>query len=243
MIDTKKRSIIKTLTWRVIAVILLAVTSFLTTGDLRTASLITLIYHSIQLGMFFIHERVWNMVSWGRSSGLFIQMTGMSGAGKTTLARIVQQRLQKKGLQVEVIDGDEYRSNLCSDLGFSKEDRNTNIRRLGFVAKVLARNNVVSIISAINPYESVREELSGMDNNVKTVYVSCGLETLKKRDTKGLYRKALLPDGDPEKIHNFTGISDPFEEPTTADLIVNTEEEDIEASAHKLEEFIVRSVS
>jgi len=183
------------------------------------------------------------MIKWGKSKGLFIQMTGMSGAGKTTLARVVQQRLRKKGMQVEVIDGDEYRSNLCSDLGFSKEDRNTNIRRLGFVAKVLARNNVVSIISAINPYESVREELSGMDNNVKTVYVSCGLETLKKRDTKGLYRKALLPDGDPEKIHNFTGISDPFEEPTTADLIVNTEEEDIEASAHKLEEFIVRSVS
>ena len=96
MIDTKKRSIIKTLTWRVIAVVLLAVTSFLTTGDLRTASLITLIYHSIQLGMFFIHERVWNMVSWGRSSGLFIQMTGMSGAGKTTLARIVRKGCRLK---------------------------------------------------------------------------------------------------------------------------------------------------
>jgi len=243
MIDTKERSVLKSLTWRVVAIVLLAIVSFLTTENLRTASLITLFYHSIQIGVFFAHERIWNMVKWGKTTGLFVQMTGMSGAGKTTLARIVQQRLQKKGVQVEVIDGDEYRSNLCSDLGFSKEDRNTNIRRLGFVAKVLARNNVVSIISAINPYEGVREELSNMGNNVKTVYVSCGLETLKQRDTKGLYRKALLPDGHPEKIHNFTGISDPFEEPTMADLTVNTQDEDIEVSAHKLEEFIVRSVS
>ena len=243
MIDTKKRSAFKTTTWRGIAIFLLAAISFSTTGNIRTASLITLFYHSIQIGVFFMHERVWNMIKWGKTSGLFIQMTGMSGAGKTTLARIVQRRLQKKGLQVEVIDGDEYRSNLCSDLGFSQQDRNTNIRRLGFVAKVLARNNVISIISAINPYEGVRKELSNMGNNVKTVYVSCGLETLKARDTKGLYRKALLPDGNPEKIHNFTGISDPFEVPPAPDLTVNTEKEDIDASANKLEEFIVRSVS
>ena len=242
MMDTKKRSIIKSLTWRIIAVVLLAVTSFLTTGDLRTASLITLIYHSIQFGMFFIHERVWNMVSWGRSHGLFIQMTGMSGAGKTTLAKIVQKRLQQMGVQAEVIDGDEYRLNLCNDLGFSKEDRNTNIRRLGFVAKVLARNNVVSIVSAINPYDEIRKELSSTCDNVKTVYVKCDLETLKERDTKGLYHKALLPDGHPDKIYNFTGISDPFEEPSAADLEISTALEDIEASAKRLENFIVKNI-
>jgi adenylylsulfate kinase len=169
-------------------------------------------------------------------------MTGMSGAGKTTLARLVGQRLEKKGHLVEVIDGDEFRAGLCSDLGFSKEDRNTNIRRLGFVSKVLARNKVISIISAINPYEDVREELNNMGPNVKVVYIRCGLEKLKQRDTKGLYRKALLPDNHPEKIHNFTGISDPFEAPIDADLMVDTEGEPIEASAAKLEKFILRNI-
>tara|TARA_R110002110_G_scaffold408765_2_gene630609 strand:+ start:2069 stop:2836 length:768 start_codon:yes stop_codon:yes gene_type:complete len=242
MIDTKKRSAVKALSWRMIAIIVLAITCYLTTGNVKTASLITLFYHSIQFGIFFIHERIWNMINWGRSRGLFIQMTGMSGAGKTTLARLVQKRLKKQGVQAEVIDGDEYRLNLCNDLGFSKEDRNTNIRRLGFVAKVLARNNVVSIISAINPYDKIRGELSNTYDNVKTVYVKCDLDTLKERDTKGLYHKALLPDGHPDKIYNFTGISDPFEEPSAADLEINTASEDIEISAEKLEHFIIENI-
>ena len=143
---------------------------------------------------------------------------------------------------VEVIDGDEYRAGLCSDLGFSKEDRNTNIRRLGFVSKVLARNNVISIIAAINPYDDVRSELDALGPNVKTVYVKCDLGTLKKRDTKGLYKKALLPDGDPDKIYNFTGISDPFEEPSNPDLTIETNLELLQESARKLEKFIVGSV-
>ena len=242
MIDSKKRSVCKALTWRLFAIVLLGIVSFVSTGDVKSASMITFLYHGIQFCMFFLHERIWNNISWGKTKGLSIQMTGMSGAGKTTRARLVQQRLKKKGVQVEVIDGDEYRAGLCSDLGFSKEDRNTNIRRLGFVSKVLARNNVVSIISAINPYEEVREELCDLTENVKVVYVKCNLETLKERDTKGLYRKALLPDGDPEKIYNFTGISDPFEEPESPDLLVSTDNEDIEASALKLESFILKSI-
>jgi adenylylsulfate kinase len=242
MIDSQKRSITKAISWRLFAIVLLAVVSFMTTDNVRTASLITLFYHTIQVFMFFIHERIWNSISWGRTKGLFIQMTGMSGAGKSTLAGEVADRLRGQGYLVEVIDGDEYRSGLCSDLGFSKEDRNTNIRRLGFVSKVLARNNVISIIAAINPYDDVRNELSDLGPNVKTVYVKCGLETLKKRDTKGLYRKALLPDGDPEKIYNFTGISDPFEEPKKSDLVITTDLELLQESARKLEDFIIRSV-
>ena len=125
---------------------------------------------------------------------------------------------------VELIDGDEYRANLCNDLGFSKEDRNTNIRRLGFVSKVLSRNNVITIIAAINPYEEIRKELIAKDKNLKTVYIKCDVEQLIERDVKGLYKKALLPDGHPDKVYNFTGISDPFEEPTNPDLVINTAE-------------------
>ena len=104
---------------------------------------------------------------------------------------------------------------------------------------MLARNKVISIISAINPYDDVRRELSNLGPNVKVIYIKCSLDELKKRDTKGLYRKALLPDGHPEKIHNFTGISDPFEVPIDADLTIDTEGKSIEASAAKLEKFIL----
>lgn len=241
MVDTTVRSFAKATTWRLFAVVLLAAVTWLTTGDMKTVTYVTLGYHVIQVFMYYIHERLWHTVSWGKSRGLFVQMTGMSGAGKSTLASNVADRLRGKGYKVEVIDGDEYREGLCSDLGFSMEDRNTNIRRLGFVGNVLARNNVISIIAAINPYDGIREELSKRYGGTKTVYVKCNLKTLKDRDTKGLYRRALLPDGDPDKVYNFTGISDPFEAPESPDLLIETDLELLNESAQKLEEFIIKS--
>lgn len=164
---------------------------------------------------------------------LFIQMTGLSGSGKTTLASAVTKKLRSEGYRVEIIDGDEYRTGLCNDLGFSKEDRNTNIRRLGFVGKVLARNDVIAIMAAINPYDDIRLELSKMGDWVKTIYIKCDIETLKKRDPKGLYKKALSGE-----IKNFTGISDPFDEPINADLIIKTDKEDLDISINRLFNFI-----
>jgi adenylylsulfate kinase len=236
MIDSKKRSIAKAITWRLIAITILAIVAYLTTGNIKTTSLITLCYHSIQIFMFFIHERMWNFIKWGKTQGMFIQMTGLSGAGKTTLAKAVEKKLKAKGFKVEVIDGDEYRTGLCSDLGFSEEDRNTNIRRLGFVGKVLSRNNVVTIMSAINPYEKLRNELR-LTCGAKTVYISCPVETCIERDVKGLYKKAIAGE-----IENFTGISDPFEEPPFADLVIETNELSLEASVEKLEQFIIKNV-
>ena len=110
MIDSGKRSLAKAFSWRGIALVLLGIISYLITGgNLVETGAITLIYHGLQVGIFFLHERVWNHINWGRTKGLFIQMTGMSGAGKSTLAKEVQHRLKKKGYRVEVIDGDEYR--------------------------------------------------------------------------------------------------------------------------------------
>jgi len=121
-------------------------------------------------------------------------------------------------------------------LGFSKEDRNTNIRRLGFVGKVLSRNNVVTIMSAINPYEELRKELEETCG-AKTVFIKCPVEKCIERDVKGLYAKALSGE-----IKNFTGISDPFEEPASSDLVIETSDLVLETSVDLLEEFIIKGV-
>jgi adenylyl-sulfate kinase len=236
MIDSKQRSFWKAISWRLFAIVLLTVVTYTTTGDIKFTTLITLCYHSIQVLMFFIHERLWNYIKWGKTKGMFIQMTGLSGAGKTTLAREVEKRLKTKGFKVEIIDGDEYREGLCKDLGFSKEDRNTNIRRLGFVGKVLSRNNVVTIMSAINPYEELRKELEETCG-AKTVFIKCPVEKCIERDVKGLYAKALSGE-----IQNFTGISDPFEEPNDPALIVDTTIDELEKSATVLEAFITSNI-
>jgi adenylylsulfate kinase len=169
-------------------------------------------------------------------------MTGLSGAGKTTLSRNVKDKLLRLGYQVEIIDGDEYRAALCKDLGFSKEDRFENIRRLGFVGKTLVRNGVIVLLAAVNPYEKIRREIKGGSPNAKTVWIDCDLETLLKRDTKGLYRRALLPDDHPDKLRNLTGVNDPFEDPQDAELIVKTDSETIDKSTAKLTGFILRSI-
>ncbi|MFN8255869.1 MAG: adenylyl-sulfate kinase [Bacteroidales bacterium] len=169
---------------------------------------------------------------------VFIQFTGLSGAGKTTLTILVRNELLKSGYKVEMIDGDEYRKNLCSDLGFSKEDRMRNIRRLGFVGKILLRNEIIVLLSAINPYEEIRKEIKNMAPDIFTVWINCSLEMLIQRDTKGMYHRAMLPDGHPDKIYNLTGVNDPFEIPENPDLIVNTHLETIEESKEKILQFI-----
>ena len=155
-------------------------------------------------------------------SGIFVQMTGMSGAGKSTMGFKAVSRLREMGHNVEIIDGDEYREGLCKDLGFSKEDRNTNIRRLSFVGKVLSRNDVICIMSAINPYDNVRKEVAENNPLAKTVYVECDIEELIERDPKGLYAKAMRHGGDPNRINKFTGIWDRFKKPANQYFTINT---------------------
>lgn len=242
MIDSAKRSFAKALTWKFLGLIILSALTYAATGSLTKTGLVALAYHLLMLGLFTLHERTWNKISWGKTKGLYIQMTGMSGAGKTTLARAAAQRLKSRGIKVEVIDGDEYRDNLCKDLGFSRKDREENIKRLSFVGKVLGRNNVVCIMSAINPYNTTRQHVRQSTPQSKLVYIHCNVEELKRRDTKGLYARAILPDGDPNKVHNFTGISDAFDEPVAADLVVSTDLESESYSISKLEKFILNEI-
>ena len=168
-----------------------------------------------------------------------IQLTGLSGAGKTTLAEKVKQLLEAKELKTEIIDGDVYRKTICKDLGFSKDDRCENIRRLGKAAHSFTGMTDVVIIAAINPFEEIRKELKEK-YSAKTVWIKCDLPVLLARDTKGLYKRAALPDDHPEKIFNLTGVNDVYEEPLSADLVIDTGNETIERSSQKLYDFVFK---
>ncbi|MBW2085251.1 MAG: adenylyl-sulfate kinase, partial [Deltaproteobacteria bacterium] len=136
--------------------------------------------------------------------GFCVWFTGLSASGKTTLSKLLQETLLERGLLVEILDGDIIRKNLSKGLGFSREDRDTNIRRIGFVAHLLARNGVAVIVAAISPYQSVRDEVRAEIGNFIEVFLDCPLEICVERDPKGLYRKALAGE-----IKHFTGIDDP----------------------------------
>ena len=172
---------------------------------------------------------------------MIIQFCGLSGSGKTTLANKAKEFFKNKKINVEVIDGDEYRKFLFPDLGYSKKDRNANIRRLAFIAHKLSQYKVVSIICAINPYGEVRKEMAQIYPDIKTVYIKCSLEELIRRDTKGMYARAMLPEGHVNRLDNLSGVNDPFEIPENPDLIIETDKETITESADKLIKFIERN--
>ena len=174
---------------------------------------------------------------------LFIQLTGLSGSGKSTIANGVKKLLEDHGLRVEVIDGDIYRKKLCADLGFSKEDRHENIRRLGRLSNQFAEDGIISILAAINPYEEIRKELSRFGPHVKTAWINCDLDILIQRDTKQLYKKAMLPDHDPDKIWNLTGVNDPYESPEHPDIVINTATESEEKSIQMLFDYIMKNMN
>lgn len=161
--------------------------------------------------------------------GFTLWFTGLSGAGKSTLARRMEALFRERNLKVEVLDGDVVRTNLSKGLGFSKEDRDTNIRRIGFVCKLLTRNDVIAIAAAISPYREIRDEVRRDIGNFVEIYVRCPLEVLMARDVKGLYKKALAGE-----ITNFTGVSDPYEEPLNPEVVVDTDRETVDESVAKI---------
>jgi adenylyl-sulfate kinase len=161
--------------------------------------------------------------------GVTLWFTGLSGAGKTTLARIVENELRRRGHKVEVLDGDVVRTNLSKGLGFSKEDRDTNIRRIGFVCNLLTRNDVIAIAAAISPYRDGRDEVRRDIGAFVEVYVKCPIDVLAERDVKGLYKRALAGE-----IKHFTGIDDPYEAPLAPEVIVETDIETPDESAARI---------
>jgi sulfate adenylyltransferase/3'-phosphoadenosine 5'-phosphosulfate synthase len=163
------------------------------------------------------------------SKGFVVWFTGLSGAGKSTIANALRAELARRGRQSELLDGDEVRTHLSKGLGFSKEDRDTNIRRIGYVARLVARSGGVAITAAISPYRDVRDEVRSQTPGFVEVYVHCPLDTLVERDVKGLYKKAIAGE-----IANFTGVSDPYEAPLQAEVVCDSSKETLEQSLAKV---------
>lgn len=170
-----------------------------------------------------------------QQKGVTVWFTGLSGAGKTTISRAVEEKLRAQDLKLEILDGDIVRTNLTKGLGFSREDRDENIRRIGFVSHLLTRNGVIVLVSAISPYRSTRDEVRQRIRDFVEVYVNAPLAVCEERDVKGLYKKARAGE-----IANFTGISDPYEPPEAPEIICNTSEEELEESVAKVIEGLTR---
>jgi adenylyl-sulfate kinase len=159
------------------------------------------------------------------NTGFCLWFTGLSGSGKSTIAAAVVHELRRRGHGVELLDGDEVRENLSAGLGFSKADRDTNIRRIGWVAALLARNGVVAVTAAISPYRSVRDEVRAKIDRFVEVYVDTPIEVCEERDVKGLYAKARAGE-----IPEFTGVSDPYEPPVSPEVRLVTHDRALTAS-------------
>jgi adenylylsulfate kinase len=164
-----------------------------------------------------------------KQRGVTVWMTGFSGAGKSTITDALTQRLIAEGYDIEVLDGDIMRENLTKGLGFSKEDRDTNIRRIGFVAELLTRHGVIVIVPVISPYRAIREEMREKIGNFVEVFVNAPLAVCEDRDVKGLYKKARAG-----QINGFTGIDDPYEPPTNPEIECRTDLEELSESVDKV---------
>ncbi|MBD0335073.1 MAG: adenylyl-sulfate kinase [Cyanobacteria bacterium Co-bin13] len=161
--------------------------------------------------------------------GVTVWLTGLSGAGKSTITEALEQELRARGCKLEVLDGDIVRTNLTKGLGFSKEDRDENIRRIGFVSNLLTRNGVIVLVSAISPYRAMRDEVRDRIGDFMEVYVSAPLEVCEARDVKGLYKRARAGE-----IKQFTGIDDPYEPPLNPEVNCETHKETLEESVNKV---------
>lgn len=161
--------------------------------------------------------------------GVTIWFTGLPSSGKSTIANVLQRRFRRQNIKCELLDGDVVRTNLSKGLGFSREDRDANIKRIGFVCHLLTRNDVIAIAAAISPFRDARDANRKLIGNFVEVYVKCPVDECEKRDVKGLFKKARAGE-----ITGFTGVDDPYEEPLNAEIILETDKENAEQSAERV---------
>lgn len=217
--ETNGRSVAKAISWRILGTLATAVLVFIFTGRLVVALAVGTLEFFSKIVLFWLHERIWDRVKIGRREAVpaVIWFTGLSGSGKTTISRWVYDDLKRRGLHVEYLDGDTIRD-LFPNTGFSKDERDQHIRRVGYLASKLEQNGVFVVASFISPYCESRQFVRELCKNFVEVYVSTPIEVCEARDVKGLYARARRGE-----ISNFTGISDPYEPPMHPELTIDTQ--------------------
>jgi adenylylsulfate kinase len=235
-IESHSRAITKTISWRVLATLTTIIIVFLLFGRLDLAAAAGGIEAVAKLVLYFFHERLWNKIRFGKKevSPFVVWFTGLSGSGKSTLADLLHDRLKKRGYRVERLDGDVVRS-VFPQTGFTREDRNEHVRRVGFLASMLEKNGVIVISSFISPYQESRDFVRNLCDHFIEVHVSTSLEECERRDIKGLYQKARKGE-----ITSFTGIDDPYEEPESPEVRVDTEGKSELESLREVEKYLER---
>ncbi len=224
--ETNGRAIAKTISWRIIATFTTAVLVYIFVGRVDVAAAVGGLEMIAKMILYFFHERGWNYIHFGKKEvkPFVLWFTGLSGSGKSTLAELVHQNLEEKGYRVERLDGDTIRS-IFPSTGFTKEERDSHVKRVGYLASMLEKNGVIVISSFISPYLDTRNFVRNMCNNFVEVFVDASLDECEKRDVKGLYKRARAGE-----IDHFTGIDDPYECPENPEITVSTENLSVDQS-------------
>jgi adenylylsulfate kinase len=232
--DTNRRSVVKGLSWRVVATTTTTGIVYVFFGRLDLAIAAGLIETVLKVGLYWGHERIWHKIRWGREQiePFNLWFTGLPLSGKTTIANLVYEKLKKLQIPIERIDSSEIRD-LVPDIGYTRKDRNRHIQRIGYLIQTLQNNSVSTVASFVSPYRESRKAIREMVKNNIVVYVKADPESCKQRDYKGVYEKAERGE-----IKNFTGVSDVYEEPEHAEIVIDTDKMSPEEAA----EIIVRYV-
>jgi len=232
--ETNKRSIVKGITWRVVATTTTMIIVYLFFGRLDLAIATGLLESVLKIGLYWGHERVWYKVRWGRNriEPFNLWFTGLPLSGKTTIADLVYKRLETFNIPMERIDSKDIRE-LLPNIGFTREERNSHIGRIGHLIKTLQKNSISTVASFVSPYKESRKQIRNMVKNNIVVYIKADIETCKQRDTKGKYIKALSGE-----YKNFTGISDVYEEPEHAEIVIDTDKVSVDVAADEIINYI-----
>ena len=232
--ETNKRSIVKGISWRIVATTTTVTIIYFFFGRLDLAIAAGLIETVIKVGLYWAHERVWFKIRWGRKKiePFNLWFTGLPLSGKTTLADKVYDELRKLDIPLERLDSKDIRD-VVPDIGFSREDRNRHMKRVGHLIKTLQNNSISTVASFVSPYRESRKAIREMVKNNVVVYVKADIKTCQQRDYKGVYQKALNGE-----LQNFTGVNDVYEEPQHAEIIIDTDKTSVDEAVKEIVRYI-----
>ncbi len=233
-IETRTRSILKAISWRILATLTTMTLVYAFFRRLDLAAAVGVLEAIIKMVVYFGHERVWNRVKFGKKEipSFVVWFTGLPLSGKTTIADGVYERLKKDGIKIQRLDSKDVRS-LFPETGYTREERNRHIKRVGHLVSILEKQGISSVASFISPYKESRDFVRKNVRNFVEVYVKASVDTCRKRDKNGMYEKAIKGE-----IKNFTGISDVYEEPQNPDIVVDTEKLSINEAIDKVYNYV-----